>query len=81
MKAEGASKVNPRRVGTRVGATKLTAPVTLFAQIEAEQHEALRSIAFAERRSLAEVVRQALAEYLTKHPRRLAGRALVAAKR
>lgn len=48
--------------------------MTLFAAIEAEQHEALRSIAFAERRSLADVVREALAEFLAQHPpRRLVG--------
>ena len=45
---------------------KLEAPVTLFAAIEAEQHEALRLIAFDERRSLADVVREALDEFLRK---------------
>jgi hypothetical protein len=65
--------VNPRGGSTRVGDTKLTAPVTLFAQIEAEQHEALRGIAFAERRSIADVVRAALREYLAQHPRRPVG--------
>jgi hypothetical protein len=39
---------------------KLKAPVTLFAAIETEQHEALRKIAFDERRSLADVVREAI---------------------
>ena len=39
---------------------KLEAPVTLFAAIEAKQHEALREIAFREKRSLADVVREAL---------------------
>ena len=48
---------------------KLEAPVTLFAAIEAEQHEALRTIAFRERRSLADVVRQALDEFITTHAR------------
>jgi hypothetical protein len=66
MKAERASKGNLRRGGTRVGETKLTEPVTLFAQIEAEQHEALRSIAFDERRSIADIVRAALREYLER---------------
>jgi len=56
----------------------LAAPVTLFAAIEAEQHEALRAIAFAERRSLADVVREALDAFLAQHP---APRRLVAAKR
>ena len=65
-----------RRV--RVGDNKLLAPVTLFAAIEAEQHEALRAIAFAERRSLADVVREALATFLEKHP---APRRLVVTKR
>ncbi len=43
---------------------KLTAPVTLFAAIELAQHDALREIAFAERRSLADLVREALDEFL-----------------
>jgi len=43
-----------------MGEKKLTAPVTLFAAIEARQHEALRLIAFAERRSIADVVREAI---------------------
>jgi hypothetical protein len=46
---------------------KLEGPVTLFAAIEAKQHEELRTIAFREKRSLADVVRQALAEYLQHH--------------
>jgi hypothetical protein len=50
----------------------------VFAAIEAEQHEALRAIAFSERRSLADVVREALNAYLGQHPAR---RRLVAAKR
>ena len=66
------------RVGERGGAIKLEAPVTLFAAIEADQHEALRSIAFAERRSPADVVREALAEFLAQHP---APRWLVGARR
>lgn len=51
---------------------KLDAPVTLFAAIEASQHEALRSIAFREHRSLADVVREALAEYLRQRDGRRA---------
>ena len=39
---------------------KLESPVTLFAAIEAKQHEALREIAFREKRSLADLVREAL---------------------
>ena len=50
---------------------KLEAPVTLFAAIEAEQHEILRTIAFKERRSLGDVVRQALAEFIEKQPKSL----------
>ena len=46
---------------------KLEAPVTLFAAIETEQHEQLRLIAFRERRSLADVVREAIDEFLEKH--------------
>ena len=75
MKTERPVRVRAprRRVGR--GDKKLEAPVTLFAAIEAEQHEALRSIAFAERRSLADVVREALAEFLAQRPtpRRLVG--------
>jgi hypothetical protein len=43
---------------------KLESPVTLFAAIEEKQHEALREIAFKERRSLADVVREALEKFL-----------------
>ena len=46
---------------------KIEAPVTLFAAIESKQHEALRLIAFRERRSIADVVREALAEFLQRH--------------
>ena len=74
MKTERTSKLSSRRRAVRVGDKKLTAPVTLFAVIEAEQHEALRAIAFAERRSLADLVREALSSFLAQHPtpRRLA---------
>jgi len=65
MKTEAASKATRRRM--RSGDKKLLAPVTLFAAIEAEQHAALRAIAFAERRSLADVVREALTMYLAQH--------------
>ncbi|HEX9727359.1 MAG TPA: hypothetical protein VGA37_02500 [Gemmatimonadales bacterium] len=46
---------------------KLVAPVTLFAAIEQDQHEALRRLAFEQRRSLADVTRDALADYLARH--------------
>lgn len=46
---------------------KLESPVTLFAAIEREQHEALRLIAFSERRSLADVARDALTQYIERH--------------
>jgi hypothetical protein len=52
------------------GERKLSDPVTLFAAIEASQHAALREIAFTQRRSMADVVREALTEYLTRHPHR-----------
>jgi hypothetical protein len=39
---------------------KLESPVALFAAIEAKQHESLREIAFREKRSLADLVREAL---------------------
>lgn len=75
MKTERTVRVPAPRRQARRGDKKLEAPVTLFAAIESEQHEALRSIAFAERRSLADVVREALAEFLAQHPspRRLVG--------
>ena len=59
---------------------KLEGRVTLFAAIEPKQHEALRLIAFEERRSLADVVREALSEFIGRRegsvkPRRIrAGR-------
>ena len=43
---------------------KLTAPITLFAAIEEKQHTALRRIAYQEHRSLADVVREAINEYI-----------------
>ena len=46
------------------GEKKLEAPVTLFAAIEEKQHEALRELAFKEKRSLADLVREALSEYI-----------------
>ncbi|PYO57972.1 MAG: hypothetical protein DMD83_06495 [Candidatus Rokuibacteriota bacterium] len=57
MKTERMTKAGGQRQSVRVGDKKLTAPVTLFAAIEAEQHDALHAIAFSERRSLADVVR------------------------
>ena len=48
-------------------AKKLVSPVTLFAAIEREQHEALRRLAFESRRSLADVTRDALAEYIGRY--------------
>lgn len=43
---------------------KLDSPVTLFAAIESTQHEALRELAFRERRSLADLVREALDAFI-----------------
>jgi hypothetical protein len=43
--------IGARRTAAQAGDRKLTAPVTLFAAIEAEQHEALWAVAFAQRRS------------------------------
>jgi len=48
--------------------TRLEAPVTLFVAIEEAQHERLRHVAFAAHRSLADVVRQALTEFLARAP-------------
>ena len=78
MKTERVTRAGTARRGARGGDKKLSAPVTLFAAIEAEQHRALREIAFSERRSLADVVREALTGFIAQHPAR---RRLVAAKR
>lgn len=45
---------------------KLEFPVTLFAAVEARQHEALRELAFKEKRSLADLVREALGEFIQR---------------
>ena len=45
---------------------KLETPVTLFAAIESEQHEALRLLAFQEHRSIADIVRQAIDELMER---------------
>ena len=60
---------------------KLEAPVTLFAAIEAKQHEALREIAFEQRRSIADLVREAIAQFIESRPRRQTRRRLVQAGR
>lgn len=43
---------------------KMDSPVTPFAAIEEKQHEALRELAFKEKRSLADLVREALSEFI-----------------
>jgi hypothetical protein len=78
MKTERITRVGASRRGAGVGDRKLAERVTLFAAIEAEQHQALREIAFSERRSLADVVREALTGFIAQHPAR---RRLAAAKR
>ena len=78
MKTERVTRAGAPRRGARVGDKKLSEPVTLFAAIEAEQHQALREIAFSERRSLADVVREALTGFIAQHPTR---RRLAATKR
>ena len=70
MKTERVSRSSAARRRSRPGDKKLSAPVTLFAAIEAEQHQALREIAFSERRSLADVVREALTGFISQHPAR-----------
>ena len=70
MKTERVAKNGGPRRGARAGDKKLSEPVTLFAAIEAEQHEALRAIAFSERRSLADVVREALSGFISQRPER-----------
>jgi hypothetical protein len=78
MKTERVTRAGTARRGARARDKKLSAPVTLFAAIEEEQHQALREIAFSERRSLAAVVREALTGFISRHPAR---RRLVATKR
>lgn len=46
---------------------KLTSPVSVLTMIETAQHEALRLIAFNERRSVADLVREGIAEVIKKH--------------
>jgi len=60
---------------------KLEAPVTLFAAIETEQHQALREIAFEQRRSIADVVREAISQYVAKRQARTSRRRLVSGRR
>lgn len=78
MKTERVTRAGASRRAARVGDKKLSERVTLFAAIEAEQHQALREIAFSERRSLADVVREALTGFIAQHPTH---RRLAAAKR
>jgi len=59
---------------------KMEAPVTLFAAIETTQHDALREIAFDQRRSIADVVREAIAQYIAKRPGKKAGRRVAASR-
>lgn len=47
--------------------SKLTSPVSVLTMIESAQHEALRLIAFNERRSVAELVREGIVEVIKKH--------------
>ena len=59
---------------------KIEGPVTVFAAIETEQHQALREIAFKERRSIADVVRDAINQYVANRPAK-GGRPTVAPPR
>jgi hypothetical protein len=45
---------------------KLKRGCTLFAQIEERQHKALRELAFKERKSMADLVREALGALIEK---------------
>ena len=60
---------------------KLESPVTLFAAIETDQHQALREIAFHERRSIADVVREAISQYVAKRPAKTSGRRQASGRR
>lgn len=60
--------------------TKKTFPVTITTVVEESQHEALRFVAFRERKTMAEIVRAALEDYILKksqeYPIRVASGAL-----
>ena len=60
---------------------KMEAPVTLFAAIETTQHDALRSIAFEQHRSVADIVREAIGEYIARRPGKKASRRMAAGRR
>jgi len=60
---------------------KMEAPVTLFAAIETTQHDTLREIAFEQRRSIADVVREAIGQYIAKRPGKKANRRVAASRR
>jgi hypothetical protein len=45
---------------------KLVKPVTLFAQIEDAQYLAIRGLAFKDRKSIAEIMREVITCYLTE---------------
>ena len=60
---------------------KMEAPVTLFAAIETAQHDALREIAFEQRRSIADVVREAIGLHIAKRPGRKASRRVASSRR
>ncbi|MBE0415083.1 MAG: hypothetical protein IBX36_00875 [Dehalococcoidia bacterium] len=47
-------------------AKKINNRVILFASIEEAQHEALHYIAYKEKRSIADITREALANYITR---------------
>lgn len=64
---ERAPRARAARRSAQAARKNDSVPVTLFAEIEAEQHQALREIAFSERRSLADVVRDALAGFISWH--------------
>lgn len=50
----------------KVDGSKKESRVTLFVGIEKEQYEAIRFIAYKEKKSLAEITREALNDYIKK---------------
>jgi hypothetical protein len=48
---------------------KVDNPVALFVTIESAAHDALRTIAFSRKSSLADVVREAVADFVAKQPK------------
>ena len=78
MKTDRMTRAGAARRGARAGDKKLSAPVTLFAAIEAEQHHVGERTSLGESDLAERLVREALTGFISQHPAR---RRLAAAKR